>query len=114
MENKDIIKIVVGSLMALFLLSLVLGFFGLGYGMMGGMMLGMGIFWILVIAAPIVLIVYFISNSKSDNGSGRERHPDGNCDLAMEDLRRRYAKGEITRDVYLEVRRDLEKDCSPS
>jgi uncharacterized membrane protein len=114
MENKDIIKIVVGSLIGLFLLSIVLGFFGFGYGMMGGMMLGMGVFWILVIAVPIVLIGYFISNSSSKNENSNEHWSENKCDSAMDDLRRSYAKGEISRDTYLEVKRDLEKDCTPS
>ena len=114
MENKDLIKIVVGGLIGLFLLSIVLGFFGLGYGMMGGMMLGMGDFWILVIAVPIVLIGYFISNSNSKNENSREQWSGEKCDVAMDDLRRRYAKGEISRATYLEVKRDLEKDCTPS
>ena len=114
MENKDIIKIAVGGLIGLFLLSIVLGFFGMGYGMMGGMMLGMGLFWLLVIIVPIVLIAYFISNSNSKNETSRGQWSEDKCDIAMDDLRRRYAKGEISRDTYLEVKRDLEKDCTPS
>ncbi|MFO8052159.1 MAG: hypothetical protein R6V01_10765 [Thermoplasmatota archaeon] len=114
MENKDIIKIAVGGLIGLLLLSIVLGLFGFGYGMMGGMMLGMGIFWILVIIVPIVLIVYFISNSSSKGENRIKGYPDSNCDLAMEDLRGRYAKGEISRDTYFEIKKDLEKDCPPS
>jgi len=112
MESKDIIKTVVGILVGLFLLSIVLGFFGFGYGMMGGMMLGMGVFWILVIVVPIVLIWYFISNSSSKNENTKEQWSEEQHDIAMEDLRRRYANGEISRDVYLEVKRDLEKDHS--
>jgi len=114
MENRDILKIAAGSLIALFLISILLGFFGIGYGMMGGMMLGMGIFWILLIAVPIILIVNFVSNSDSKNGSGEESGPQERHDLAMEDLRSRYAKGEISRDSFFEIKRDLERESSSS
>ena len=60
------------------------------------------------------MIVYFISNSNSKNENIRVQLSDDKCDLAMEDLRIRYAKGEISRDTHLEVNMDLERDCTPS
>ena len=61
MENKDIIKIVVGSLIGLFLLSIVLGFFGFGYGMMGGIGMGLyGVIWF-AIAAFVFSVIFWLT-----------------------------------------------------
>ena len=66
-------------------------FFGGGY---------MWIFWILLIVV-IVVIVAGIAGEKP--GSSKDTHEDS----ALEILKKRYARGEITRDQYQELLSDL-------
>ena len=73
-------------------------------GMMGG---GMGIwmllnmvFWILVIAGIILLVVWAVQRAMGD-GAGRTR------ESAMEILKKRYARGEISKEEYEEKKQGL-------
>ena len=61
------------------------------------MWFGMGLGWIVLIGAIVVLVQWM-------NGNRGERGHDS----ALEVLRRRYAAGEIDRAEYERLRRDLE------
>ena len=76
-------------------------YFGDGYGFMGGGFGGflMILFWGLVIWA-IVALVQSASNSRQSHGGSRE-------DEAMKTLRERYAKGEITKEQFDQMKKDL-------
>ncbi|MDA8084749.1 MAG: SHOCT domain-containing protein [Nitrospiraceae bacterium] len=77
-----------------------------GYGPWPGMMgwgCGMGwpwsmmfIFWIVVIAG----IVYFVRSTAVGKGRGSE-------ESALEILKKRYAKGEISKDEYEKIKKDI-------
>lgn len=88
--------------------------YGGGYGpggMMGGGWYGMGwfggifmiIFWILIIVGIVVLIKWVSTMSKGTpvQGGGQQE------DSAIEILRRRYAKGDITKEEFEEKKKDL-------
>ena len=83
--------------------------YGYGYGMMGpGMMGGFGGFWFM----PIIMIVFWglviwgivalvRGVSAGSRGSSNQ------ADSALEILKRRYARGEITKQEYEERKKDL-------
>lgn len=68
------------------------GLDGLGWGWIGVGMLHMALFWILIVVCVVILI-----------GAIRRRQPFD----AMEVLKLRYAKGEISRDEFERMSRDL-------
>jgi len=68
------------------------GLDGLGWGWIGVGMLHMALFWILIVVCVVILI-----------GAMRPRQPFD----AMEVLKLRYAKGEIGRDEFERMSRDL-------
>ncbi len=82
------------------------GWHGGGWGMMGGfgwwwfMPIFMILFWVLVIWAVVALVRGVSRPSDSDSGSSRP-------DSALEVLKRRYARGDISREEYEEKKRDL-------
>ncbi len=82
-----------------------LGAYGLGNGMMGGYggMMGYGawgwqsiLFWLLAIAALVLLVFWLYKKASGDTLS------------AAEILKRRYAKGEISKKKYAEMKKDLD------
>ena len=88
-----------------FILGPVMGWQGSRWGMMGGyggmllMPIIMIIFWGLVIWSIVTLVRYIISSS----GKGLSSQ----TDTALEILKKRYAKGEISKQEYEEKRKDL-------
>jgi len=70
-----------------------------GYGF-GGMGIGMILFWVLIIAAIIVLVRGFGSRS-----GGNDFRPASKTPLDI--LGERYARGEIDKDEFETKRRDL-------
>ena len=88
------------------------GMFGYGPGMMGGdfgfgMMNGFGgifmiLFWIVIIALGVWLISSFVSRSNSQTSSGQPP-----AESALDILKKRYARGEITKEQFEDMRRDL-------
>ncbi|AEB12857.1 SHOCT domain-containing protein [Marinithermus hydrothermalis] len=71
--------------------------FGMGFGFGG---LGMILFWGLLILG-IVWIVQTLAQRPPASGSQRE------SDQALEILRERYARGEITREEFERLKQDL-------
>lgn len=70
------------------------GFEGMGWGWIGLGMVHMLLFWVLVILGIVVLF-------RSLGGRGNEDA------RALEILKARYAKGEITRDQFEQMKRDI-------
>ena len=78
-----------------------------GYGGMHGGWLGFGlhsVFWILVIAAVIAVVVWAV---RASNASGGAKTAAGTRPSALEILDERYARGEIDREDYLARKADL-------
>lgn len=82
---------------------------GYGYGYGGHMMGGMGgwgvgglmlVFWGLILFGLILMINWLLTVNQNEKDGLRTID-------AMEILKRRYAKGEIDRDQYLQMRREL-------
>jgi putative membrane protein len=84
--------------------------FGYGYNMMnsGWWQLGMILFWLLVLAGIVVLVVWAVRQFTGP-GHGSSQMPPGQPprDQACETARLRYAKGEITKEEYDEICRTL-------
>ena len=71
---------------------------GYSYGMMGGGMLIVGlIFWILILVGLVLLIKYLWQ------GAGIR----GGYESALEVLKKRYARGEISKEEFEEKKKDL-------
>ncbi len=115
---------VVGIVLIVVLVVLLLGGAGMmGFGMIGpgmmggyGMMGGFGaqgfgfnplaailslVFWALIIAGIVILVVWLVRNA------GRTGLSAPSSDPAMEILKSRFAKGEITKEQFEEMRRTL-------
>ena len=77
--------------------------FGMPYGMMDGYGMGYGIgiigliFWVLVIIGLVLLIKYLWESG----GAKREQ------ESALEILKKRYARGEISKEEFEEKKKDL-------
>lgn len=74
-------------------------------GMMGGMWMWGGmflslVFAVLLLALLVLLIIWLLRKIREGEGGGRD--PD-----ALEILRRRYAGGEISREEFERMRREL-------
>jgi len=70
---------------------------GYGYGMSSGMWILVFIFWILVLAGLVLLIKYLWE------GAGVK----GAQESALDILKKRYAKGEISKEEFEEKKKDL-------
>ena len=68
-------------------------------------MLAMAFFWLLVIGGLGLLVVWLF---RRDQGQMRDREVPPPASRPLEILRERYARGEITRDEFDQMRRDLE------
>ncbi len=77
------------------------GYFGQGYGL-GGSILSL-LFWVLILGGGALLVVWF-GRQSSPSSSSRT----GSEETALEILKRRFALGEITREQFEQMRRDLE------
>jgi len=65
--------------------------------------MGFGGFWmLLLLALPVVLLVYLLRGPERPRSSGSEARS------AVEAARERYARGEIDRETYQRLVRDLE------
>ena len=80
----------------------------MGPGMMGGYGFGLGIlmplFWVLVIGGVVLLAFRLLSAGPAATTSGGP----GAGNRALDILRERYAKGEISKEQFDQMRKDLE------
>ena len=108
---KEGISIIIGAIVLVVLLFGLLGR-GMMMGWMGPGMMGWGgyfnpigillmlVFWALAIGGIALLVLWLIRQAGAAGpGEGR----------ALEVLRERYARGEITREQYEQMRRDLQE-----
>lgn len=72
---------------------------GNGVGMMSGMWLVSSLFWILIIAG-VVLLVRWLTERR---GEEKTFLPESPLDI----LKKRYAKGEIDKDAFEQIKRDI-------
>jgi putative membrane protein len=70
-----------------------------GAGMGLWMILGL-VFWVLIVAGVVLLVVWAVQKGVSGGGSRSE-------ESALEILKKRYARGEISKEEYEEKKRDL-------
>lgn len=86
---------------------------------MGPEHFGWGGWWLFPVVMPLVMVVFLVIVLYFVFGRGRPRSPwwkdpDGpsnhleGSETAMEILRKRYAKGEITREEFEQIKKDLE------
>ncbi len=73
----------------------------MGFGMMGGFGLIGWLFNLLVIVGVVVLIVWAVQRFSAPGGGS------SNTQSPREILQARYARGEITREQYQEMMKDL-------
>jgi putative membrane protein len=79
------------------------GFEGMGWGWIGLGMIHVLLFWILVVLGIAALVRALAGGSAR---SGGERPPN-----AMDILKVRYAKGEITREQFEQMKRDIDESA---
>jgi putative membrane protein len=111
MNNRNEVWIVLLVLLLVFLFAgpfMFMGGMHMGPGMMGSGMMGYGygfnwfgtliqIFFFLVFIGLIVFGVYYLVSGRSPRANSK----------ALEILRERYAKGEITKEEYDRIKREL-------
>ncbi|MFO7913971.1 MAG: SHOCT domain-containing protein [Desulfotignum sp.] len=68
----------------------------MGYGIYGGIFM-----WILLVAVAVALIYYIFSRNK--------KNPDLTKESPMEILKKRYAKGEISKEEFDRIKKEMEK-----
>jgi mono/diheme cytochrome c family protein len=79
--------------------------------MMGDWPASFALVWLAVGLAVLVLVVIavvWLARRASTSGSGPGREAAASASRALDILDQRYARGEITREEYLQVRRDLQ------
>ena len=78
-----------------------------GHGMMGWGVMGwlgavmMLIFWIVIIAAVVILVRWLVSADRLQTGGA------GRTESALDILKKRYARGEISKEEFEEKRKDI-------
>jgi putative membrane protein len=82
----------------------MMGGFGLG-GMLFGGLLMLG-FWVLVIVG-VIWLVATLARGSSASAPGTNTAAPAAGPTALDIVKARYAKGEITKEQYEEMRRDL-------
>lgn len=76
----------------------------MGYGLMGWFYpIGMILFWILVVVVIVLLIKGVWPSKKGDHTAAKSAE-----ESALEILKKRYARGEINKEEFLEKKKDLE------
>lgn len=86
---------------------------GMGPWMMGGAWGWVGgifmmFFWILVLVAIVLLIRWLLSGGGRAAATHGPRPPQEPAESALDILKKRYAKGEITKEQFDLMKRDLE------
>ena len=79
---------------------------GWGFGWWFGGMIMMVLFWIVVAVGILLLIRWLFGQSQS----GRISHPQGkeSFESALEILKKRYAGGEITKEEFERMKKDID------
>lgn len=121
MRTENVV-LIIGAVVVVLLLCGPLGSGILSWGMMGpghmwvwdgnavvsgwglGMMLVMGLFWIFVIALLALAVVWLARRSTASDGPVERVD-----DQALRILRERYARGEITKEEFDQMRRDIDE-----
>ena len=116
MQGRDV-AIIVGAIVLIILLLGLLGGGMMGFGgMMGwggpgygfgwwGILMGilMLLFWVLVIGGIVWLVIWLVQQPRPGAAGPGAPGPS-----ALDILRERYARGEITREQYEQMRHDLD------
>jgi uncharacterized membrane protein len=76
------------------------GMMNWGYGMGWFGWIFMIVFWIAVIAGVAILVRWITSQGERSRGPGSQ-------DTAIDILKKRYAKGEITKEEYEQIKKDI-------
>ena len=86
------------------ILIFIFGFSGTGGGMMGGGMMGFG--WLFMLM-PVILIILLVFALTDRNSTSVHEPPYYMTENAWQALERRYASGEISREEYLRIKKDI-------
>ena len=70
----------------------------MGYGWYGG-----GLMWLILIIVAVVVIYFVLNRNKN-----RETLDDSDRESPMDILKKRYAKGDITKEEFDRLKRDIE------
>lgn len=71
---------------------------------------GFAVFWIVLVALVIIIVVLVARVAGRDgHGDDGARRGTTGADSARNELDRRYARGELERDEYLQIREDLDR-----
>lgn len=73
--------------------------------MMGNGM-GFGVFWMVLLLIALVALAVWLVRASS-RGTGTSRAKDAERESAVEVAERRYAKGEISREEFESIKRDV-------
>ncbi len=74
-----------------------------GHGsMMGGMWFFSILFWVLIIAGVVFITKWFLERNRNKEGSGI------NEESALDILKKRYANGDIDRETFEQMKKDIE------
>jgi putative membrane protein len=79
----------------------MMGGFGMGFGGFGFLL--MAVFWIVIVVAAIWLVGNLFP--RSDRGQSPANAPESAVDI----VKRRYARGEISKDEFEAIRHSLEQ-----
>ncbi|MCK8816833.1 SHOCT domain-containing protein [Natroniella sulfidigena] len=79
---------------------------GYGYGTGWLHMIGMAIFWIIIIA----LAIYLIKGLTTNNNYSNKQLNKTKSEDAIEIAKKRYARGEISKEEYQKLLNDLKND----
>ncbi len=88
-----------------------------GYGGYGGMMGGYGfnplgaiislVVWALIIGGIVLLVVWLVRNANASTSAQRGGLSIGSSESPLDILKARYARGEITKEQFDSIKRDL-------
>ena len=79
---------------------------GYGYGGYGFGLIHM-IFWVVVLIALVLAVVWLIRSMMTGGPAAGSHSPPPRRSPGLDVLEERYARGEINRDEYLEKKRDI-------
>lgn len=113
-KNVKIALIIGGIILALLIIlpvvfGLIWGWYTGGWGMMGpGMMGGFGWMWLMPVFSIVLLGLIIWAIVASVRSLSESRGKDASkTDSALEVLKKRYARGEISKEEYEEKKKDL-------